>query len=653
MTTALKNDNQTLRGRLAQTTVGPWRYVPIAAVALVALAITVYTFHTVRDWETQRVQRAFSEAAQDRVLLIGREMENTLGVVQDLVGLFEASPALGRREFRKFVGPTLERHAYIDLLEWVPRVSGADRDDFIAMARRSFRPYRITERDADGSLVDAEERDEHFPVLYVQPYQQHKDRLGYDLASEAPMLRELEVAGDTGTMHVSSPVRLEHEHTGDGAWGFVVSAPVYSRPSITGTLDDSEIEETQPGELRGFAIGIFRIGELVERALENLTPAGITIHLYEDRPGSVGSHLYTHLSRLRRDPRQAESMGESQAYEPALVHEYPLSVADRQWQVVTEALPGYFQPARWTGIMVMIGGLAFTGLLVIYLVSLVSRAQEVQQLVEKRTAQLMDAVTALNQEVSDRRNAERQLQALNDTLELRVEARTVEAERRAKELEQFAYVTSHDLKAPLRAIGNLADWIEEDLQETLDEALREHLHLLKDRVRRMHGLIEGLLEYSRVGQVEGSITLVDSAQLLAEIIDSLSPPEGFAVHVSPDMPTFNTDRLKLHQVFANLISNGLKHHHGASGNIWVDVAEKGRFYEFSVRDDGPGIAPEYHDKVFMMFQTLETKDSETNTGIGLALVRKIVQENGGSIILESKPGEGARFRFTWPREPSA
>ena len=258
-------------------------------------------------------------------------------------------------------------------------------------------------------------------------------------------------------------------------------------------------------------------------------------------------------------------------------------------------------------------------------------------------------VIAVGQDITERKRTEQALQELNETLEQRVALRTAEAERRARELEQFAYVASHDLKAPLRAIGNLASWLQEDLAEKLTDDTRDQLTLLKDRVQRMQALIEGLLKYSRVGAIEGSKETVDTAHLLVEIIDSLSPPEKFVIDVAPNMPILRADRLQLGQVFANLISNGIKHHGNEQGHVWVTVRDDGSYYEFAVTDDGPGIAPEYHKKVFMMFQTLETKDFGSDTGIGLALVKKIVQEQGGLITLDSAEGKGATFRFTWPK----
>jgi len=274
---------------------------------------------------------------------------------------------------------------------------------------------------------------------------------------------------------------------------------------------------------------------------------------------------------------------------------------------------------------------------------------ELETRVQERTAELVRINRELSREVAERRRAEHELQDLNETLEQRVAQRTTEAKRRAEELEQFAYVTSHDLKAPLRGIANLADWLQEDLAGKLSEDTVEQFVLLRDRVGRMQMLIEGLLEYSRVGRTHGTAQLVDTGVLLEETLDMLSIPADVVVDIAPGMPTLNTDRLRLGQVFANLVGNAVKHHTGSQAHVWVTVREKKRFYEFSVADDGCGISPQYHEKVFMMFQTLTPRDVGNDSGIGLALVKKIVEEQGGSVSLESEEGKGSTFRFTWPK----
>ncbi|MEG3932491.1 PAS domain S-box protein [Microcoleus sp. T3_B1] len=258
------------------------------------------------------------------------------------------------------------------------------------------------------------------------------------------------------------------------------------------------------------------------------------------------------------------------------------------------------------------------------------------------------------EDIRERKQAEESLQLRAQELRLTAQnlAQTTNVlKKRNQELDQFAYVVSHDLKAPLRAIANLSSWIEEDLSESMTEDTLHQMNLLRGRVHRMEALIEGLLQYSRVGRIEVPSEMVKVEKLLAEIIDSLAPPSGFEVKVEPGMPNFVTERLLLQQVFSNLISNAIKHNRAESGHVKISVKELDDFYEFSVEDDGPGIAPQYHDKVFVIFQTLEARDKVENTGIGLSLVKKIVEGQGGSISLESAEGEGATFRFTWPKQP--
>jgi signal transduction histidine kinase/sensor domain CHASE-containing protein len=642
------------RTELPKTTTGPesqWpNYIPIALVAIFGLTVTWLLFRTVAGWERQRVQIAFQAAASDRVLVIQREFAYTLGVVQDIGSFIDASPSIGRREFRKYVGPALKRFGSIETLEWIPRIVEEQRTAFEEEARRSLSRFQIKERDPEGNLVPAAKRAVHFPVLYVQPYQLKKEVLGLDLASDSAVLQTLLETRDLGKMLVSSPIPLKRK--GVDEFGFAVQLPVFNKEQAGDHDDDEDIivdtVERQPHMLRGFARGIFRIGDIVERALDNLSPSGIELIIYNISAESGRQYLYYHASRKHagdvgsRNPAGEEMHGKWEFTQP-------LNVANRQWVAGCRPARGYFRPDPWSGWSILVGGWSFTALLTVYLATLMGSTAKVRRLVRERTAQLTDVNEELNREVGERMYAETELKALNETLEQRVARRTAEANRRAEELEQFAYVTSHDLKAPLRGIANLAGWLQEDLKEKLTEATREQLELLRDRVKRMNALIEGLLDYSRIGRTAQSVESVDVTELLVEIADSLSPQQEFSVDIAPDMPTLITDRLQLYQVFANLISNSIKHHGGKQGHVWIKVSDKGDFYQFTVKDDGPGIAPEYHDKVFMMFQTLETKDYGTDTGIGLALVRKIVQEHGGSIKLKSEKGEGARFRFTWPK----
>ncbi|MFB6274979.1 MAG: ATP-binding protein [Halothece sp.] len=232
-------------------------------------------------------------------------------------------------------------------------------------------------------------------------------------------------------------------------------------------------------------------------------------------------------------------------------------------------------------------------------------------------------------------------------------ARTTQTlEKRNQELDQFAYIVSHDLKAPLRAIANLSSWIEEDLADKLDPDTQYQMDLLRGRVHRMEALINGILEYSRVGRISSQAETVDVEALLQEIIDSLAPPSDFTIEIATAMPTFQTERLPLQQIFTNLISNGIKHHDRRDGKISIAARDVKTAYEFTISDDGPGIDPKFHEKIFVMFQTLQARDTVENTGVGLAIIKKILDDKGGSITVESEPGKGSTFRFRWPKSRS-
>jgi signal transduction histidine kinase len=218
-----------------------------------------------------------------------------------------------------------------------------------------------------------------------------------------------------------------------------------------------------------------------------------------------------------------------------------------------------------------------------------------------------------------------------------------------RELDQFAYVASHDLKAPLRGIGSLSQWIEDDLGDKLSGEGRKYLELLRARIHRMDALIDGLLQYSRAGRVRNRVELVDVRQLAAEILELLDPPPTVRIHIPSTAPVFETERLPLQQVLQNLLSNALKHSGRLDTSIDIAVRDDGDFYEFAVRDDGRGIPRQFHNRVWEIFQTLQPRDQVEGAGIGLALVKKNVEARGGRAWLESAESEGTTVHFSWPK----
>lgn len=224
-----------------------------------------------------------------------------------------------------------------------------------------------------------------------------------------------------------------------------------------------------------------------------------------------------------------------------------------------------------------------------------------------------------------------------------------ELERSNRALDDFAYVASHDLRAPLRDIDNLATWISEDLQDVPASTAR-HLATMRQRVGRMENLLGDLLEYSRAGRIYGPPERLYLKQVCAAVQGLLPAGEGFTTSF-PDVDLeLHTPRQPLEQVLRNLVSNAIKHHHRDHGRVEVGVDVGPSMLTFHVQDDGPGIAPEFHARIFGMFQTLRPRDEIEGTGMGLALCKKLVEAHGGSIWLRSQLGRGSTFSFSWPRE---
>jgi signal transduction histidine kinase len=236
----------------------------------------------------------------------------------------------------------------------------------------------------------------------------------------------------------------------------------------------------------------------------------------------------------------------------------------------------------------------------------------------------------------------RSLNIMSDKLSQNIQ----ELEKRNTELDKFAYVVSHDLKAPVRGIHNVIKWIEEDLGDQLSPEMKRYLDIIPQRTGRMENLINGLLDYARVSQ-KTDVSAVDTNELVNDLVDAIVP-RHFRVK-KENLPVLFTERLKLEQVFSNLISNAVKYSEGTTGEICITAKEFPRHYNFSVKDNGIGIEAEYHQKIFEIFQTLRERNQHESTGIGLSIVKKIIDEQNGNIKINSSLGQGAEFIFTWKK----
>ena len=221
--------------------------------------------------------------------------------------------------------------------------------------------------------------------------------------------------------------------------------------------------------------------------------------------------------------------------------------------------------------------------------------------------------------------------------------------RKNQELDQFAHIVSHDLKAPLRGIDNVVSWIEEDHAPEISSKLNEYIQIIKGRIKRAENLIQGILSYARVGKERPEKEKVDLSQLVDEIAEALIMKSKLKLIVYPKLPTLYTEKLPLVQIFSNLIGNAVKHHDKQNGIIKIYHHEHPTHYEFFVEDNGPGISKNYHNKIFVIFQTLQERDQVENTGVGLAIVKKILDDRNQAISIASDIEKGSIFSFTWPK----
>jgi light-regulated signal transduction histidine kinase (bacteriophytochrome) len=247
-------------------------------------------------------------------------------------------------------------------------------------------------------------------------------------------------------------------------------------------------------------------------------------------------------------------------------------------------------------------------------------------------------------DITERRLAEQELEKLNKDLESAI----WELRRANKEVQEFAYITAHDLKTPLRGIGTLANWILTDYADKFDEQGKQQVRLLVEKAKQMSALIDDILQYSRLGHGSPEKQQVDLNKALSQVIASIDPPENIEITIENELPVLMCEKTQIMQVFQNLLSNAVKYMDKSEGQIKVGCVEQDGFWKFSVADNGPGIDEKYHKKIFKIFQTLSPQDRADSTGIGLSIVKKIVELNAGIVWVESEPGKGSTFFFTVP-----
>jgi signal transduction histidine kinase len=603
------------------------RYGPALLVLILSLFLSLAAFTATRTSEQKRRESEFNERARGPAAAVQQNIDLYLEEIQSIGKFYAASRLVERGEFQAFVQGILSRRRAIEALEWAPRVEGAQRRAFEAEAQREISgDFRILELGEDGRRVAAGRRQVYYPVWYVEPFEHNETALGIDLGANPIYANALGSARARDAIAATRPFPLPRED--DGELCVAVLVAIYHGGIAVG--DPSQ----EPGDqVHGFVVGVFRVGDLVDEALERARTGLVEVSLYEQRPAATRRVLYPR-------PRVATAAEDRGAAEPddgpagGLVYSTTVQVAGRRWRMECIPTARYLASNKgWMSWAVLAAGLLLTGLLTAYVMTVLGRATWAEGLVAERTAELSQTNERLEEEVRERRRAEDALTARN------------------RELESFVYTASHDLRTPLVSIEGFARLLEEDYADRLDSEGREYLWRVRANAADMDSLLSDLLELSRVTRTQAPKGTVSVAEVVAQALQQLDhaiKDSGATVVVPEDLPTVCASATRLTQVFTNLLSNAIKFsREGADPRVEIAWEKRPDAYRFLVRDNGIGIPEEYRERVFELFTRLKEKEV-AGTGIGLAIVKRIVEDHGGELGVESEAGQGSTFWFTLP-----
>lgn len=556
-------------------------------VVIASLGLTVAASYFAQRQIDQRIEDKF-----------GVELDRVVGLVQERLQKYEDGLWGGVGAINAMDGAISEANwrIYVETLrlyEKYPGISGLGVVDYVAspdltsylQAQHSLRPSFDLHPKTQGP--------EHLPISYIVPTEPNRKAIGLDLAHEKNRYQAALQARDSGVAQVTAPIVLVQD--AEKTPGFLFCVPFYRKGAIS-SLDDRRLR------FAGLVYAPFVTKQLMAGTLSR---EGRHVAIRIEDNDSV---LYDELSPA----------GPGIDPDPLFKAKRRLELYGRVWtfEVVSDQS---FREAASSGqpLTILLCGLGIDSLLLLLFMFL-SRAN-------RRTIEYADL-------------------ANHDLI-----VRTQELERSNRDLEQFAYISSHDLQEPLRMVTSYTALLNEDLEAALTKEQMKYMNYVIEGGERMQALIRDLLKYSRVGKGGRSFTSIDTNDAVNGALANLriALDETSAEVSCGELPTISGDTIQLTQVFQNLIHNAVKFRGEESPRIDVrsEAQENGRWL-FRVTDNGIGIDPGFADKVFQIFQRLHTRREYPGNGVGLAIAKRIVEQHGGLIWVESVPGQGSKFYFT-------
>lgn len=564
-------------------------------VLLVSLMLTAIAWYLSNAYIYRRAEDQFKFRTEEIRDAIASRIANYEQVLLGGAALFDASASVTRSEWNRYISRLQLERDY-------PGFQGVGISQFISPDDRESFVSSIREEGFENfDIRPPGERDKYSAIIYLEPFDWRNQRaFGYDMYSEATRRAAMDTSIETGDPAVSGNVILKQEVEKDVQQGFLIYLPVYQKGASTETVAQRK------NAVQYLVYAVFRCDDLMRGILGD-SPEGVEFRIYDTATPKPDDLLYDSMSKPSRNANATSSPFQQDRL---------LSLHGRDWTLRFE-FKG--EVRNWYDIL-MSSAVAFGGLVIDLLLFSIIRSIGTQK---QKAIGLADEMTV----------------AYRNTIE--------DLERSNRDLDDFAYIASHDLRSPLRNIDNLAQWIDEDCKEILPEECQQNLALIRGRIDHMEQLLKDLLEYSRVGRITDKLEETDTRLAIGEVVEATPTPDDFRIDVTGEFPTIVTLKVPLQTCVRNLLANAVKHHDRTTGIITVDGSVEGEYLRILVSDDGPGIEPQYATRIFKIFQTLEVNKG---SGAGLAIVRKTAERAGGSIELHPHEGRGATFVLLWPME---
>jgi signal transduction histidine kinase len=557
-----------------------------------SIGITFFGWWFSSNQIEEKIQYHFNRESDQTIELIIDRMQKYEDALWSGVAAIEAyGSKVSQKQWRIFTEKLNIESKY-------PGINGIAVIDYVH--HHEFQTYLQKQKKIrPGFIVRPDHNEkEHFIVSYIEPFKENARAIGLDLSHEKNRYITAKKVRDTGLAQITGPIALVQES--EPTPGFLFFVPYYrGGPYET-------IEERQK-----HLVGMVNAPFVVKKLLQEVTfskERKVSLQIIDE-----DALIYNENLQLNPDfdPN------------PLLKTIKILDFYGRKWVFNIQTTKSFREISKNNQpLIILVSGLVINFLIVFLILSLL-----------KTNERAVGYASKMNEELN---------------------AKSFRLEETNKELEQFAYIVSHDLKAPLRHIKNLSEWIEEDLGDSIEKDTAKKMSQLRTQGSRMSNMIHGILEYS--SSIRGKPELVECnlEEIIEDVIDSILIPEDYTVQVDSNMPKIFADKIKINQVFSNLISNSIKHHKGSNGIVKVSAGEckkNKKFIEILVADNGPGIKPAYSERAFKVFEVLESTKSVENTGVGLAIVKKLVESQGGKVFIMKKEDPGATFQILWPKNP--